>query len=482
MSARLGALDFVDSVVDPGTFISWDEPINLSGVDAGYVAELDRAAEAAGTDEAVVTGRASIHGRDVAVIAGEFGFLAGSIGLAAARRVVTAFQRATREGLPVVAAPCSGGTRMQEGTPAFVQMVAITQAVVKHKSTGLPYLVYLRHPTTGGVFASWGSLGHVTYAEPGALVGFLGPRVYQALYGEAFPEGVQRSENLATHGIVDDVATPRAFRDQAGRILSLLDPARPVPASRTEHLHPVTDPSGPVWRAVLSTRSELRPGIRELLRDAADDVIHLGGTGAGERDAGIVLAIASLGGIPCVVVGQDREAQLQIPLGPAALRQARRGMRLAQDLSLPLVTVIDTPGADLSQVAEEGALAGEIARCLADMVSLTVPRVSVLMGQGCGGAALALWPADRVIAAEDAWLSPLPPEGAATIVHRDPARAPEMAQHQRIGAAELVRAGIVDVIVGAGRGIEADPSGFVRRLVAACATQLDLLLARRGAA
>jgi len=482
VSGRLGSLVFLESVVDAGTFVTWDEPIDVSGHDAEYAAELARAVEAAGTDEAVVTGRASIHDRDVAVVAGEFGFLAGSIGLAAARRVVAAFQRATREGLPVVAAPCSGGTRMQEGTPAFVQMAAITQAVVEHKAAGLPYLVYLRHPTTGGAFASWGSLGHVTYAEPGALVGFLGPRVYEALYGEAFPIGVQQSENLAAHGIVDDVATPRAFRDQAGRILSLLDPARPVPASRLDHLAQVIEPSRPVWDAILATRSELRPGIRELLRDAADDVIHLGGTGAGERDAGMVLAIASLGEIPCVVVGHDREAQVHTALGPAALRQARRGMRLAEDLALPLVTVIDTAGADLSQVAEEGALAGEIARCLADMVSLSVPRVSVLMGQGCGGAALALWPADRVIAAEDAWLSPLPPEGAAAIVHRDPARAPEMAERQRVGAAELLRAGIVDVVVGAGRGIEADPSGFVRRMVAACASQLDLLLTRRGAA
>lgn len=482
MSVHRGAVAFIETVVDPGTFVTWDEPVDVAGVDAEYAAELARAAEAAGTDEAVVTGRASLHGRDVAVIVGEFGFLGGSIGLAAARRVTAALRRATREGLPVVAAPCSGGTRMQEGTPAFVQMVAITQAVVEHKAARLPYLVYLRHPTTGGAFASWGSLGHLTFSEPRALVGFLGPRVYEALYGEAFPNGVQTAENLAAHGIIDDVATPRAFRDQAGRVLSLLDSARPAPASGLAHLVPVVNPSHPVWDSILATRSELRPGIRELLRDAADDVIRLGGTGAGERDAGIVLAIASLGGIACVVIGQDREAQLHTALGPAALRQARRGMRLAEDLALPLVTVIDTPGADLSQAAEEGALAGEIARCLADMVSLSVPRVSVLMGQGCGGAALALWPADRVIAAEDAWLSPLPPEGAAAIVYRDPARAPEMAELQRVGVAELVRAGIVDVVVGAERGIESDPSGFVRRIAAACATQLDLLLTRRGAA
>ena len=144
---------------------------------------------------------------------GEFGFLAGSIGRAAADRLVAAVERATAEGLPLLAAPVSGGTRMQEGTPAFVQMVRISAAVAAHKAAGLPYLVYLRHPTTGGVMASWGSLGHVTVAEPGALVGFLGPRVYEALYGKPFPEGVQTAENLYAHGIIDAVLA--AGRDRA---------------------------------------------------------------------------------------------------------------------------------------------------------------------------------------------------------------------------------------------------------------------------
>ncbi len=130
-----------------------------------------------------------MRGRRVAVVACEFGFLAGSIGVDSAERLVRAIERATAERLPLLAAPVSGGTRMQEGTLAFVQMVKISAAIAAHKKAGLPYLVYLRHPTTGGVMASWGSLGHVTVAEPGALVGFLGPRVYEALYGRDFPRG-----------------------------------------------------------------------------------------------------------------------------------------------------------------------------------------------------------------------------------------------------------------------------------------------------
>ena len=146
-------------------------------------------------------------------------------------------------------------------------------------------------------------------------------------------------------------------------------------------------------------------------------------------------------------------------MGPAALREARRGMRLAQELGLPLVTVIDTPGADLSPRAEEGALAGEIARCLADMSRLTVPTVAVLLGQGCGGGALALLPARRVIAAEHAWLSPLPPEGASAIVYHDTDHAPLLAERQRTSAFDLFDDGIVHAVVARGARSARGPPG-----------------------
>ena len=159
--------------------------------------------------------------------------------------------------------------------------------------------------------------------------------------------------------------------------------------------------------------------MRQLLRSAATDVVPLNGTGQGEQDPGLLLALARFGGAPCVLLGQDRRGQTQEqPLGPAAMREARRGMRLAAELRLPLVTVIDTAGVALSREAEEGGLAGEIARCLAELVTLEAPTLCLLLGQGAGGGALALVPADRVIAAQHAWLSPLPPEGASAIVHR----------------------------------------------------------------
>jgi acetyl-CoA carboxylase carboxyl transferase subunit beta len=447
VTRRWTAHELLDLVLDPGTFESWDEPIELSAYDPAYRAELEAAAAKAGTDESVLTGRGLVRGRPVCVIANEFGFLAGSIGRAAADRITAAVHRATQERLPILASTASGGTRMQEGTPAFVKMVEISRALMSHRLAGLPYLVHLRHPTTGGVYASWGSLGHVTVAEPGALIGFLGPKVYEALQGRPFRPGVQVAENLAAKGVIDGVVAAEELPTLVDLSLGVLvDPPEPGRLPRRTDTREVGDTGA--WESIEATRLPGRAGVRALLQYGATGTLQLRGTDEGERDSTLMVALTRLDGQPCVVVGQDRSRQTPgHALGPGALREARRGMRLAQELGLPLVAVIDTPGAELSPRAEERAIAGEIARCLARLSALTVPTVSVILGQGCGGAALALLPAQVVIATENAWLSPLPPEGASVIVHGDLDHAPEMAARQRVRAADLLADGTVQHVV-----------------------------------
>ena len=440
----MNARDLLAALLDPGTFRSWDE--RGDGVRPGpdYAADLARAREKTGLDESVITGTGLIGGHRVAVAASEFGFLGGSIGVAAGERLARTIGRATAERLPLIALPASGGTRMQEGTAAFLQMVKITAAVSAHKAAHLPYLAYLRHPTTGGVFASWASLGHLTIAEPGALIGFLGPRVYQELHGAPFPPGVQTAENLRAHGLVDAVVAPGDLAAFLDRVLTALCSApQEGPAPREAPAPPDSAGviGGSAWASVLRTREAGRPGTADLLRAAATDAVLLQ-TGSRSR-AGMILALARMGGYPCVVIGQDRRQ----PPGPAGLRLTRRAIRLAAELRLPLVTVIDTPGAELSVQAEEDGLAREIAFCLADLLTHPGPTVSVLLGQGTGGAALALLPADRTLAAEHAWLAPLAPEGASAIVYRDRAHAAELAARQGIRATDLAALGIVDQVI-----------------------------------
>ena len=495
---RAPVLQLIDTVSDPGSWISWDGPVEPGGTlpagivgtdDPAYAADLAKARERTGLDESVVTGEARIGGRRVAVVACEFRFLAGSIGLAAGERLVRAVERATAERLPLLAAPASGGTRMQEGTVAFVQMIKVTAAITEHKAAGLPYLVHLRHPTTGGVLASWGSLGHLTSAEPEALIGFLGPRVHEALYGEPFPSGVQVAENLLDHGLVDAVLTSGELPAVIGRALDVLCPA-PAPENAVSPGVPEDvsrAAAGPVpgtADSIRRSRRPERPGVRDLLRVAGTSVTPFNGTGAGEHDPGLCLALARIGGAPCVVLGHDRRGAEAPPLGPAGLREARRGMRLAAELGLPLLTVVDTAGAALTREAEEGGLAAEIARCLADLVTLPSPTLCLLLGQGAGGGALALLPADRVLAARHAWLSPLPPEGASAILHRTTERAFEVAGGQGVRSADLLERGIVDRIVEEADG-ELDaadrPEEFLARLGSLVGAELDALRARPAA-
>jgi acetyl-CoA carboxylase carboxyl transferase subunit beta len=204
----------------------------------------------------------------------------------------------------------------------------------------------------------------------------------------------------------------------------------------------------PAWTSIERSREPGRAGVRHLLRHGGSATLRLRGTDEGERDETVIIALTRMDGQPCVVVGQDRDRQSPThQMGPAALREARRGMALAQELGLPLVTVIDTPGAELSPRAEEGAIAGEIARCIATLTTMSVPTVAVILGQGCGGGALALLPAETVLATEHAWLSPLPPEGASVIMHGDTSHAAELAEAQRVRAADLLADGVVHRVV-----------------------------------
>lgn len=461
---HLDATELIAAVLDPGSYRSWDLPVADPDPGPEYRAELAAAREKTGVDESVLTGEGLIRGRRVAVIVSEFRFLAGSIGLAAAERIASAVERATAEGLPLLAGPASGGTRMQEGTLAFLSMVKISAAVRAHRQAGLPYLVYLRHPTTGGVMASWGSLGHITVAEPGALLGFLGPRVYEALHGAPFPEDVQVAENLFDKGLIDAVVPPGQLSDVVDRALSILVTG---PHSRIAPPRTLTvKPSGAsAWESIGISRNPHRPDLRQLLAYGARDVLPLNGTGQGEKDPGLLLALARFGSKSCVVIGHTRpRPSRQTAMGPASLREARRGMRLAEELGLPLLTVIDTGGAALSKEAEEGGLAGEIARSLHDLIGLQTPTVSVLLGQGAGGGALALLPADRTIAAQHAWLSPLPPEGASAIVHRSTDFAAAMSEAQGVNVASLYTNGLVEHVVDEGPDAALEAKAFCQRL------------------
>ncbi len=356
--------------------------------------------------------------------------------------------------MPLLALPRSGGTRMQEGAPAFVQMVAIAAALAEHRAAGLPYLVHLCGPTTGGVLATLGSAGDITSAEPGAMVGFLGPRAYTAITGQVFPEGIQTAENLVARGLIDAVVPWDRLRDHWSTILGLWSD-RLVPGAAGDadpgHVAGARVPGAPesagqLWEYVQVSRRADRVDSEQFLAAHLTDKVLLPGTMQGEVAQGALVALGRLRGIP-VVVAATTDRRTGEPLTVGGLRTIRRGVALARSWGLPVVTIVDTLGAQLSVEGEQSGIAGEISRTMLDLVSVPRPTVALLLGAGTGGAALALLATDRIVAGSHTWVAPLAPEGAAAIRHggtHDPA---QIAWEQRIGVHALSELGFVDRIV-----------------------------------
>lgn len=483
------ALERVALVADAGSFEPWfEQVVSHDPYDfhdsRPYTERLASAREKTGSSESVACGGATLEGRPVGIVAAEFGFLGGSIGVATGERVARLLERCQAERRPVVALPASGGTRMQEGTAALMQMAKLAAAVSRFRAAGLAYLVCLTHPVTGGVLASWGSLGTVSWALPGALIGFGGPRVVELMTGTALPPGVQVAEHLLAHGQLDDVILPSELRERAARALRVAAPQRhhepSVAVAEEERIDP-SQAEGDACASLARSRDPRRPSTRDLIERAATDVTLLRGdrTGAPD-DPSCLVALAAWRGVPVVVVAQHRDGRAhgRSVMGPAGFRKARRGMALAAELGLPLVTLIDTPGAEMSVLAEEGGMAGEIARCLAAMSCVPSPTLAVILGEGGSGGALALLPADRVVCAQHGNLAPIAPEGASAILYRTTDRAEELANSQGIGSWELERLGIVDLIVSERPSAEQEPDAFLERMAAVVGVELRALLQR----
>jgi acetyl-CoA carboxylase carboxyl transferase beta subunit len=496
-TAPASAAERVALVADDGSFEEWDadvasdDPLDFHDTQP-YPERLAAAREATGLGEAVLTGRVMLDGRPFVVVAGEFGFLGGSIGVATAERVARAFERATDQRLPLVALPASGGSRMQEGTLAVVGMAKLADAAGRLRAAGLTYVVCLTNPTMGGVLASWGSLGTVTFALPGAVAGFAGPRVVELLTGRPLSSRVQRAETLLAQGLIDDVVAPDALRSRVAAVLAVTagSEGEGTPAgARTSAGSAADAGSAPLdaapeaskptdsasvdrrdaWDSLQHVRNRRRPGAGVLLDAIATDVTVLRGARDGHPDdPACFAALARLADSPAVVVAQRRRGDGTPPvMNPSGYRKARRAMALAAELRLPLVTIIDTPGAELSEDAERGGLAGQIAGCLADMAALPVPTVAVLLGEGGSGGALALLNADRVLAAEHASLGVIAPEGASAILYRDVDHAAELAATQGGASWHLLEAGIADRLIPEPRAAHEEPDAFVERVGAA---------------
>ena len=451
----------VEHLADPGSFRSIGlriQPMDFLGFvdEHPYSTKLISGQKQTGLSDAILTGRCRIGGTETVLAVLDFRFMGGSMGSVIGEQIAFAFEYAMRHRLPVVTVVNSGGARLQEGTISLMQMPKTAAAVQRFHASGLLYLSILASPTTGGVFASFASLGDVILAEPKALVGFAGPRVAEQVTGQKLAAGSHRAEMLLTSGQLDAITA----RNDLPRVVATLLKATVVHAKqhRSQSRHTNKLPLAPIhatntaaWERVNLARNPDRPTARDYIRHLSPNFLELQGDRCYGDDPTVVTGLGEIDRRTVIFVGQERRysagGDIQTRPRPEGFRKAIRMMKIATQLHCPLVTFVDTSGADPGDESERHGIAWSLAHCLSMMSSLPVPIVTAIIGEGASGGAVAFAVADHILMLENAVYEVISPEGAATILYRDAQKARQVAEQLKLTASDCLQLGVVDAII-----------------------------------
>ena len=453
---RVHARRRIEMVTDEGSFEEWDS--DLQGGNPleykGYEEKLEKLQEKTGLSEAVITGKAKIDGRETAIGVCDGRFLMASMGEAVGEKIARAVERATEERLPVILFACSGGARMQEGIVSLMQMAKTSAALKHHSDAGLLYISILTDPTTGGVTASFAMLGDVILAEPKALIGFAGPRVIEQTIGQKLPDGFQRAEFLLEHGFLDAIVERPQMKETLSKILALQEVGEGTGFNRKKCDVELTSGSKmnmTAWQRVELSRRKDRPVGSDCIDALFTDFVEFHGDRYFADDKAIIGGVARFHGTPVTVIaqakGRNTKENIERNFGmpqPEGYRKALRLMKQAEKFSRPVICLVDTPGAFCGLEAEERGQGEAIARNIYEMSGLKVPVVSIIIGEGGSGGALAMATADEVWMLENSIYSILSPEGFASILWKDSSKAKEAAEVMKLTAENLKAQGIVE--------------------------------------
>lgn len=478
---RVHARRRVEMIADEGTFEEWDHGLNAGNPLSfpGYEEKVKALQEKTKLDEAVMTGKAQINGNEVVLGICDGRFMMASMGWAVGEKIARAVERATEEKLPVIIFACSGGARMQEGIVSLMQMAKTSAVLKKHSDAGLLYISVLTNPTTGGVTASFAMLGDVILAEPNALIGFAGPRVIEQTIGQKLPEGFQKSEFLLEHGFIDRIVEREEMKEVLASILSMHkieengEDWRQECCQNEGEEKRVPYKGLTSWERVQISRRKDRPVGSDYIHTLFTDFIELHGDRYFKDDKAIIGGIARFHGMPVTVIAQERGTTTKENIlrnfgmpSPDGYRKALRLMKQAEKFHRPVICFVDTPGAFCGIEAEERGQGEAIARNIYEMSGLKTPVVSIVIGEGESGGALAIATADEVWMLENSIYSILSPEGFASILWKDSKRAKEAAGVMKLTANHLKSMEIVEQVIP-------EPDNFTSANLEEVADRLD---------
>ncbi len=449
---NISAWERIYLLVDPGSFQEAKYTTNVGDMaqllgNTTYQERVREAQRRTHLSEAAVCGTCTIGGNPTVLAVLDCRFLGGNMGVVVGDRVARAFEMAVKKKLPIVTVVSSGGSRIEEGVLSLVQMAKTVASAKRLQEKRLPHISVLTHPTTGEVYASFPNLSDIIIAEPGAMIGFAPIRAVEQAEGEEISQMDHTAESHLAHGMIDQIADRTRVCHLVSTTLDLLSfRYRLGPRKKVRPYFAPTHPQEQAWQAVELARHEERPTAADYISRITSTFIELHGDRSYSDDPSIVCGLAELGGEAVVVIGQQRDRGGG-HTAPEGFRKAERAMRLAAKSGLPLINLIDTPGASPGSEAEERGIGHAIASAMAVISDLRTPVISVVIGQGGSEGALALAIADRVLMMENAYLSVISPERAASIFYRDVGRAKEFASALKLTAEDCKKIGLVDVVV-----------------------------------
>lgn len=462
---RMHAYRRIQMIADPDSFEEWDKGLQTRNPlqFKGYEEKLDKLKEKTGLDEAVVTGKLNINGTPTVVAVCDGCFMMASMGEVVGEKITRAVEKATEEKLPIIIFACSGGARMQEGIVSLMQMAKTSAALKRHSDEGLLYISVLTDPTTGGVTASFAMLGDIILAEPGALIGFAGPRVIEQTIGQKLPEGFQRSEFLLEHGFIDAIVERKEMRSTLSKILDMhitKTEQNTELVKKKEQMQTAVETDlecqdkMSAWDHVQLARDKNRPTGKDYIQLLFSDFVEMHGDRLYRDDPAVIGGVAKFHGEPVTILVQEKGhgtkeniAHRFGMVSPEGYRKSLRLMKQAEKFNRPVICFVDTPGAFCGLEAEENGQGEAIARNLYELSGLKVPVLSVVIGEGGSGGALAFAVADEVWMMEHAIYSILSPEGFASILWKDSKRAKEAADVMKMTAQDLKALGIIEQII-----------------------------------
>lgn len=486
---HLNALERVSLLSDPGTFKEDDrsltsiDPLSFVGA-RPYRQQVIEAQRRTGLSEAALTGTARVFNLDVVMAVLDYSFLGGSIGVVAGERLTRAFERATSRKWPLVSVISTSGARIAEGPLALMQSPRIIAAAQKHREAGLPHICILTDPATGAACAGFVGMADLAIAEPGAILGYSAARQLQESAGAGLPEGAHSAEAHLARGLIDAVVPRSHLRDSLAQVLVLLQNEYQITAPRPRPAHETRHTDRPAWQLLQISRHAERPTAPEFIARMVTSFVELRGDRAGSDDPAIVAGVGSFGGETVVLIGQGNphDGDHDGYIGAAGFRKATRAMRFADRFDLPVITLLDSPGARPSLEAEEAGLAQAIAECTATLLSLKVPTIAVIVGEGGSEAASSMGAADRVLMLDNAVYEVVSPEAAARMMLQEAGRAEELVERLRITSHDCLRLGIIDATVPEpGEGAHTDPAEAAQLVVRALLQRLTELERQRPA-